>query len=147
MPKNQEDEIKNEAATLEHKSFTGMELKADKPGSFTARIATLDVIDKDGDVTIAGAFPAGKTILISAYQHGSWSGGLPVGKGVIREAGSEVFVDGEFNLKTETGKEHYETVKFSPELTEWSYGFRVLDLDEDSEWADNPKVWRVFKTR
>lgn len=127
------------------KSFTGIELKADKPGSFTAKFATLNVIDKDGDVTLPGAFPEGKEILISAYQHGSWSGSLPVGKGVIHEVKNDVLVDGEFNLNTDVGKEHYETVKFAPELQEWSYGFSVKALDEESPWNENPKVWRVFK--
>jgi hypothetical protein len=130
---------------IERKSFSGIELKADKPGAFTARIATLNVIDKDGDVTLPGAMPDGKTILISAYQHGSWGGALPVGKGVIREQGDEVLVDGEFNLNTDTGKEHYETLKFAPDLSEWSYGLRVLEVDEESEWSKNPSVWRVFK--
>jgi len=130
---------------IERKTFTGIELKADKPGSFTARIATLNVIDKDGDVTLPGAFPADKTILISAYMHGSWMGELPVGKGVIIEKGEEVLVEGEFNLNTETGKEHYETLKFAPDLSEWSYGYLVLAVDEDSEWNDNPKVYRVLK--
>ena len=64
---------------MERKTFTGIELKDEKKGSFTAKIAELNVIDKDGDVTLPGAFPAGKTILISAYQHGSWMGELPVG--------------------------------------------------------------------
>lgn len=127
------------------KSFTGIELKTDKKGSFTARIATLNVIDKDGDVTLPGAFPQGKEILISAYQHESWMGALPVGKGVIREEKDDVFVDGEFNLSTDTGKEHYETVKFAPQLTEWSYGFIIKRLDEESEWNQNPKVYRVLK--
>lgn len=101
---------------LQRKSFTGIELKKDKPGFFTARIATLKVVDKDGDLTLPGAFPEGKEILISAYQHGSWTGALPVGKGVIHELGDEVIVEGEFNLKSSTGKEHYETVKFAPDL-------------------------------
>lgn len=131
--------------SIQRKSFTGIELKKDKPGSFTARIATLNVVDKDGDVTLPGAFPAGKAILISAYMHGSWSGALPVGKGVIREEKDEILVEGEFNLNTESGKEHYESIKFAPDLTEWSYGFIVVELDKDSEWNDNPKVWRVFK--
>ena len=129
------------------KSFTGVELKKDKPGYFTARIATLNVIDKDGDVTLNGAFPEGKEILISAYQHGSWMGALPVGKGVIHEIGNEAIVDGVFNLNSETGKEHYETVKFSPDLTEWSYGFKILALDENNaNWKDNPRVYRVLKS-
>jgi hypothetical protein len=131
---------------LIHKAFSGIELKADKPGTFTARIATLNVIDKDGDVTLPGAFPSGKTILISAYMHSSWMDALPVGKGVIREQGEEVLVDGEFYLNTTAGKEHYETIKNAPELQEWSYGFRILALDEESDWNENPKVFRVFKS-
>ena len=143
MAKKKPETVKN--TEMERKSFTGMELKADKVGSFTARIATLNVIDKDVDVTIPGAFPSGKTILISAYQHGSWSGGLPVGKGVIREDGNDVFVDGQFNLNTETGKEHYETVKFSPDIQEWSYGFIVKAADYDTEFQGTP-VNRILKS-
>jgi len=131
-------------AKIQRKSFTGIELKKDKPGAFTARIATLKVIDKDGDVTLPGAFPEGKTILISAYQHGSWMGELPVGKGIIHEVENEVLVEGEFNLKSETGKEHYETIKFAPDLQEWSYGFKVIDAEEDTEYEGN-HVWRILK--
>jgi len=129
---------------MERKSFTGIELKADKPGTFTARIATLNVIDKDGDVTVPGAFPDGKSILISAYQHGSWDGALPVGKGIIRERGNEVIVEGEFNLTTDTGKEHYATVKFAPELQEWSYGFSATEAETNTEWEGN-SVYRILK--
>jgi len=129
---------------MERKSFTGIELKKDKPGSFIARIATLNVIDKDGDVTIPGAFPVGKSILISSYQHGSWSGGLPVGKGGIAEKGDDVLVEGEFNLNTDTGKEHYETIKFAPELQEWSFGFTALETEEGADW-NGVKVSRILK--
>ena len=109
---------------IERKSVN-VELKEDKEGSFIARIATLNVIDKDGDMTMPGAFKKGKEVLVSAYMHGSWMGGLPVGKAVISESGEEVLAEGEFNLKTETGREHYEAVKFSGVLQEWSYGFKV----------------------
>ncbi len=157
MAKKKAEDIKNEArgepvnppAEAERKSFTGVELKADKPGHFTAIISTLNVVDKQGDVTLAGAAPNGKTVLISAYQHGSWANGkdaLPIGKGVIREEGDKIFIDGEFNLKSETGREHYETVKFAPELQEWSYGLKVTAVDEESSWNDNPKVYRVIKS-
>jgi hypothetical protein len=129
---------------IERKTFRGMELKADKPGTFTARIATLNVPDHDGDVTVPGAFPQGKEILISAYQHRSWDGALTVGKGVIREAGNEVFIDGEFNLKTETGREHYETVKFAPHLQEWSYGFKATEVEPDVDW-EGVNVARILR--
>jgi hypothetical protein len=130
---------------IERKSFTGIELKKDKPGFFNAKFATLNVIDKDGDVTLSGAFPEGKEVLVSAYMHGSWSGGLPVGKGVIRVVGDDVLIDGEFYLNTAAGKEHYETIKNAPNLQEWSYGFIIKELAEDTEWNENPKVWRVIK--
>lgn len=129
---------------MERKTFTGIELKADKPGHFTARIATLNIVDKDGDVTLPGSFPEGKEILLSAYQHGSWMGGLPVGKAIIREKDNDVLIDGEFNLKTQTGREHYETAKFAPDLQEWSYGFSVLSAEEEAEWEGN-KVNRILK--
>jgi len=127
------------------KTFSGVELKADKPGSFTAKFATLNVIDHDGDVILSGAIPAGKEVLISSYMHNSWYDALPVGKGVIRIENDDALIDGQFNLNTETGKEHYEAVKFAPELQEWSFGFRIKAIDEESEWNENPKVWRVIK--
>lgn len=118
---------------MERKSVQ-LELKKEKEGSFTAKIATLNVIDKDGDVTIPGAFPEGKEVLVSAYQHESWGGALPVGKAIIREKGENVLAEGEFNLATQTGREHYEAVKFSGGLQEWSYGFSVKDVEPEVDW-------------
>jgi len=115
---------------IERKAVS-LQLDEAKEGSFVARIATLNVIDKDGDVTLSGAFPNGKEILISAYQHTSWMGSLPVGKAVIQEDGEDVLAKGEFNLKTEIGRDHYESVKFSGGLQEWSYGFKVLEVESD----------------
>jgi phage head maturation protease len=107
---------------MEHKAIK-ISFKSDKEGSFSAVIATLNVEDSDGDITEPGAFPTGKELVVSAYQHGSWQGALPVGKAVIREAGNLVIADGEFNLASVSGKDHYETVKFTGDLQEWSYGF------------------------
>ena len=107
-----------------------LELKAEEEGAFIVRIATLNVRDKDGDVTLPGAFEDGKTVLVSAYMHSSWEGRLPVGKAVIREDGEEVIAEGQFNLKTSEGRDTYEAVKFSGELQEWSYGFYTLEAEE-----------------
>jgi len=111
---------------MERKSIR-IELKADSEGSFTARIATLNVVDSDGDLTVPGAFKANTPVLVSAYQHGSWSGALPVGRAVINEKGDEVIAEGQFNLNMTLGREHYEAVKFTDELQEWSYGFDVVE--------------------
>lgn len=115
---------------IERKSIQ-IELKDDQEGTFIARIAKLDVVDLDGDVTKPGAFPKNKTVLVSAYQHGSWMGGLPVGKAVIYEKDGDVLAEGEFNLNTEVGREHYQTVKFTGKIQEWSYGFKIIKAGED----------------
>ncbi len=106
-----------------------LELKGDKPGSFIARFATLEVVDLDKDVAKPGAFPTGKTVLVSSYQHGSWQGKLPVGKATISERDNAVIAEGEFNLNTVSGKEHYEAIKFSGNLQEWSYGFKAVEWE------------------
>ena len=145
--------FKGANTVLEQKEYklVKLKLKADKEGSFTAKIATLDVIDKDNEVTLAGAF-SGKEVLISSYMHGSWQGGLPVGKATISESGDDVLAEGEFNLETETGKEHYKAVKFSGGLQEWSYGFRVTEegsegeLDEWAKAHDGARPTRILKT-
>jgi len=50
-----------------------------------------------------------------------------VGRGTIHSDGKEAWVDGQFLLETETGKEHYNTVKGMGDLQEWSYGFQIND--------------------
>ncbi len=115
----------------EYKTVT-LCLKKDKLGAFSVVFSTLNVVDHDKDVTLPGAFPTGKEIVMSSYQHGSWQGGidaLPPGKGVINEKGNQVIADGEFNLNSMTGKEHYETVKFLGGLQEYSYGFKPVEWE------------------
>jgi len=96
-----------------------------QPGEFKAIFATLNVKDADGDVTLPGAFEEGQPVRISAWGH-KWDQ-LPVGRGTIHSDGNEAWVDGQFLLETETGKEHYNTVKGMGDLQEWSYGFQVND--------------------
>jgi phage head maturation protease len=144
------DRNKGENMEAEHKSIS-LELKDDSPGSFLARIAKLNVIDSDGDVTVPGAFPADKEVLVSAYQHSSWMNELPVGKAILKEDGEAELAEGQFNLATETGKEHYEAVKFTGGLQEWSYGFRVLevgseeDIDQWAEGHEGARPVRILK--
>lgn len=114
---------------VEHKRFS-VELKADSPGEFEAVFSTLNVIDHDGDVTIPGAFKQ-QDVIISSYNHGSWSEGLPVGRGSIAEDDNDMTakVRGSFFLSTNPGKDTYETVKAVGDLQEWSYGYRVVDAE------------------
>lgn len=112
---------------MERKTYTGgMTLKADgEEGEFSAVFSTLNVIDHQEDVTLPGAFTEGEPVRIAAWNHG-WDQ-LPVGKGEIREEEDSAVVEGRFFLNTQTGREHYETVKALGALQEWSYSFDILD--------------------
>lgn len=108
-----------------------VEVKDADKGIVSAVFSTFGVIDKDADVTVKGAFTDGAAVRISAYQHMSWSGALPVGKGVIKVAGDETRLDGQFFLQTTGGRDTFEVVKQMGDLQEWSYGYDV----EESEYG------------
>lgn len=108
------------------KSFHPVELKLDEQGSIKAAFAQLDVVDHDGDITRPGAFPV-KDVPMSAYNHTSWDGSLPVGKGTITEENGWAVFTGQFFMNTTHGRDAYETVKGLGPLAEYSYGYQVLD--------------------
>jgi len=103
------------------KTMTGVEIKDATKGEVSAVFSTFNVIDKDGDVTLPGAFDDGTPVRISAYGHASWGQALPVGKGVVRTTGTEAVLDGRFFLNTVAGRDTFETVKEMGDLQEWSY--------------------------
>ncbi len=131
--KEQEDISSSKVPDIERKTVKFSDFKMSSDGKFSALVAPFLSVDKQGDVTLPGAFGAGQPILISAYGHGSWGAGaavLPVGKGIIRDEGTlGGVVEGQFNLNTFAGKETYETVKFSAELQEWSYSLPKIDSE------------------
>lgn len=135
--------------SLEHKTFP-LVLKAETPGAIQAVFSTLNVIDKDGDVTLPGAFASGEAVNISAWGH-NW-GDLPSGDGKIGEQGSDVVFDGAFYLDTPQGDATYKTLKqrFERGMTqEWSYGFNVLEASfgqfdgQDVRFLKKLKVFEV----
>jgi HK97 family phage prohead protease len=108
------------------KIFTApLELKADgKEGEFRAVFSTLNVVDLDGDVTTPGAFEGQETV-VEPWNHG-WT--LPAGKGEIKSDEKKAWIEGEFFLDTEVGKENYQTVKNLGPLAEWSYTFDIVEV-------------------
>lgn len=94
-------------------------------GQISAVFSVFDVIDADGDVVRKGAFADqdGQSVVLSAYQHGSWDGALPIGKGIIRERKADAVFEGSFFLDTTHGADAYRTIKQLAEagLQEWSY--------------------------
>ena len=113
---------------METKRIDALDLKLDGPeGSFRARFASFNVIDRDGDVTLPGAFTNGQPVKIAAWGH-DWRA-LPVGKGTIYTDDRHAYVRGQFILNTTHGRDTYETVKDLGELQEWSYVYNVVDSE------------------
>ncbi len=115
---------------MEKKSFKLKEIKAEK-GVGSAVIATLNVTDKDGDVTLPGAFGEQHVNVIAAHDYH-----MPrLGKGVIKEQDDLAIADFKFNLDKDAplAREWYSALLFDMKngepLQEWSYGFNVIDSE------------------
>jgi HK97 family phage prohead protease len=106
-----------------------VEIKDADRGEVVAIFSTFNVIDHDGDVTVPGAFEDGAKTRISAYNHGSWGGELPVGVGTIKTTPTEAQLHGRFFMDIAEAAKTFQTVKaMSAEgLQEWSYGYDVLE--------------------
>lgn len=115
--------------TGETKALRGVTIKSADEGRIQAVFATFDVVDLDGDVTRKSAFSNGAPVRISAFNHASWEGALPVGKGVVRVTDKEAILDGQFFMNTTAGRDTFEVVKQMGELQEFSYGFTITDSE------------------
>lgn len=109
-----------------HKSI---DVKAEGKGEVLAVFSTFGVKDHDGDVTFPGAFKQGAPVRISAYNHSSWGGVLPVGKGVINADQEKATMEGQFFMETQAGKDTFTVVKELGPLGQWSYGFDILESE------------------
>ena len=125
---------------------TKLEFKedADQTGQFRALFSRFNNIDKQGDITLPGAFEEGAPIKIAYWGH-RWEN-LPVGRGEIHQDDEKAWVDGRFFLDTEAGLETYKTIKALGDLAEWSYGFEVLDATEDKVDGKKVRVLKKLKT-
>jgi hypothetical protein len=123
---------------LEMKSFGPFEIKSEDKGEVVAIVATLGVVDKDGDVIQKGAFPpGGANVKLSGYNHDVIVGGAaPVGKGIVTEEGDHAIFRGKFFMSTERGREAFHTTKELGAEGEWSFGFpkAVKTGELSQEW-------------
>lgn len=104
----------------ETKAFSGVEIKSVDEGRVLAHFATYNEIDHHDDLTRKGAFEDGAEVVVSAYNHQSWGGSLPVGKGRIRDGGTGAVADIQFFMNTQAGRDTFETVKQLGSLQQWS---------------------------
>lgn len=132
---------------MERKVFSTVELKASQTGAFRAIVATLNTVDRDGDVTLPGAFQARQEVIVSDFDHASvQQARLPVGKGVIGSDQTKAWVEGSFFLDTAGGLDAYKTVKALGSMAQWSHGYivvasRVPTPEDRKRW---PKARRIL---
>lgn len=117
------------------KTMSGVTVKSADAGTVTAAFSQFNVKDHDGDVTLPDALTDGQEVRISAFNHKSWQGELPVGKGVIRVDAEKgwAYMDGEFFMDTPHGAATFNTVKGLGDLMEWSYSLHDVQK-EDGMW-------------
>ena len=115
-----------------------LNLKSGPLGEFEAVFATLNLVDKDGDLTVPGAFGRQKCV-VEKWNHGH---DLPTGQADIFERGNEAIAAGRFFLDTQAGRDHYQTIKNLGPLTEWSYSFTVDDSGPGSFGGRSVRVLR-----
>jgi hypothetical protein len=129
------------ATTIHSKTAAAEGATVDGTGEFRATIARLTmadgapVVDREGDAYIGPqAFPRGKTVLVSAYQHKSWEGALPVGYATIGANQHTAWATGRLLRETAGGEQTYLTLKSLSAAgvsSEWSFGYDVLDASTD----------------
>jgi hypothetical protein len=131
------------ATVLKHLTFGGFTVKDADKGEIEAKVATLEVIDKDGDIIRKSALPKAATVAMSAWGHDAVWGARPAGSGKLRTEGKHLVFDGRAFLTTWNGKETFETLKQYPEA-EWSFGFRITGWEEPTDDERKQGAWRVI---
>jgi len=129
---------------MARKAVRSVELKDAEEGKVRAVIATLGVRDKDGDLIEPGAFGT-QRVRVSGFNHTSWEGALPVGKGTVTESGDRAVADLQFFMDTTGGADAFRTIKGLGELGEWSFGFDITEEGSPDEEQRRNGVVRVLK--
>ena len=110
-------------------ALADVQVKSGGPlGQARATFSRFNVIDRDGDWTLPGAFQDGIQIPVSAYGHESWKGALPVGKATIHSDREKAWADVQFLMTTQAGRDTFEVVRDLGELGEWSYGWEPVSV-------------------
>lgn len=123
---------------MEHKTLDSLAVKSTDKGIATAVFSRFGgPPDADGDITERSAFTDGQTVPVSAYNHTSWGGALPVGIAKIRVLPDRAEADIEFFMDTTGGRETFATIKALGPLTQYSYGYDVA-RSTPGQWNGNP---------
>ena len=127
---------------IEYKRFKGEIKQPDGEGSFEAVIATLNVVDSDGDIILPGAFQNATLSVLPAHD----SRHIPLGKAKMEDRDDKAVAVGKFNLDVAAAKEWSSALKFDlehpPAVQEWSFAYGVIE--SEMETRDEEEV-RILK--
>lgn len=129
---------------LELKALVHLEIKDADKGEVQAVVATLGVVDHEGDIIAAGAIKSGSKVIMSAYGHDAVYGNRPAGKGKITVDGNKAIFNGRVFLDTTDGRETFSVLKAMGADQEWSFGFRVMGSEVPSEAQRKEGAYRVI---
>lgn len=114
--------------------------KVSEKGLVEAVIATMNVIDKDGDITLPGFFGEQHTVMLPTHDWRS----VPLGKATIREEKDKAIASIKMNLDIAAARDWHSSLKFDlangKPKQEWSYGFRILEGGSEMGTMDSQNV-------
>lgn len=100
--------------------------QVDDAGTFSAIVATLGVVDHDGDIVESGAMLGSNPVpIVPSHQHGH----VPLGKVNLEEQGDKVLASGRFNLDVAPARDWFSAIRFdlenAPPKMEYSWAFHI----------------------
>ena len=132
---------------IEYKTIAATIKQAGEDGSFEATIATLNVLDRDRDIVMPGAFGDAPAAVIPAHDQGH----VPLGKARVEERGESAVATGLFNLKIEAARDWHEALKFDlanpPSVQEWSWGFVPVEFSFEERDGEQVRLLQKVDLR
>ena len=123
------------------KAFGHIDIKDEAKGEVEAVIATLNVVDREGDVILPDAIKSGSRVIMSSYGHNTVGslfgdgGSMPAGKGKIVVDENKALFRGNVFMDMQIGRDTLSMLKHMGSDQEWSFGFRVIGSEvPDEAW-------------
>jgi len=125
---------------IERKQFSGEIKQLDDKGSFEAVIATLNVVDSDGDIIVPGAFQDATISVLPAHDSRS----VPLGKAKMEDRDDKAVAVGQYNLDIQSAKDWHSAIRFDLEngksIQEWSFAFRIIESSMETRDGEDIRI-------
>lgn len=122
------------------KTFRGEIKQLGDDGSFEAVIATLNVVDSDGDIILPGAFQDAVVSVLPAHDSRS----VMLGKAKMEDRDDKAVAVGKYNLDIPAAKDWHSALKFDlktpPAIQEWSFAFRIVESSMETRDGEDIRI-------